>query len=105
MFLNVYFIFMQFIILYFCFFTLLPTDTKYYGEIVNIECFCCCYVCGRHKVRELIDFIQDDERLREERKKSKKNRDKYIGIGGVSQGSSDCEFRCVRCIATYFLPA
>lgn len=31
-------------------------------------------------MRELIDFIQDDERLREERKKAKKNRDKYIGM-------------------------
>ncbi|KAJ8709897.1 hypothetical protein PYW08_009901 [Mythimna loreyi] len=35
----------------------------------------------RHKVRELIDFIQDDEKLREERKKAKKNKDKYIGQG------------------------
>ncbi|CAD0205378.1 unnamed protein product [Chrysodeixis includens] len=34
----------------------------------------------RHKVRELIDFIQDDEKLREERKKAKKNKDKYIGM-------------------------
>lgn len=34
----------------------------------------------RHKVRELIDFIQDDDRLREERKKAKRNRDKYIGM-------------------------
>jgi hypothetical protein len=33
----------------------------------------------RHKVRELIDFIQDDDKLREERKKAKKNKDKYIG--------------------------
>ncbi|KAK6621985.1 hypothetical protein RUM44_001792 [Polyplax serrata] len=34
----------------------------------------------RHKVRELIDFIQDDDRLREERKKAKKNKDKYVGL-------------------------
>ncbi|GBP44127.1 Clathrin interactor 1 [Eumeta japonica] len=34
----------------------------------------------RHKVRELIDFIQDDDKLREERKKAKKNKDKYIGM-------------------------
>lgn len=33
----------------------------------------------RHKVRELIDFIQDDDKLRDERKKAKKNKDKYIG--------------------------
>ncbi|OWR51453.1 hypothetical protein KGM_200545 [Danaus plexippus plexippus] len=32
----------------------------------------------RHKVRELIDFIQDDDKLRDERKKAKKNKDKYI---------------------------
>lgn len=34
----------------------------------------------RHKARELIDFIQDDDRLRDERKKAKKNKDKYIGV-------------------------
>lgn len=34
----------------------------------------------RHKVKELIEFIQDDDRLREERKKAKKNKDKYIGM-------------------------
>ena len=38
----------------------------------------------RIKVKEIIEFIQDDERLREERKKAKKNRDKYVGI------DSDC---------------
>lgn len=31
-------------------------------------------------MRELIDFIQDDDRLREERKKAKKNKDKYFGM-------------------------
>nr|CAH7757265.1 unnamed protein product [Callosobruchus chinensis] len=34
----------------------------------------------RHKVKEMIDFIQDDDRLREERKKAKKNKDKFIGM-------------------------
>lgn len=47
----------------------------------------------RHKVKELIEFIQDDEKLREERKKAKKNKDKYVGmssdaIGGRGFGSS-----------------
>lgn len=47
----------------------------------------------RHKVRELIDFIQDDEKLRDERKKAKKNKDKYIGMssdamGGMRYGGS-----------------
>ncbi|XP_045487002.1 clathrin interactor 1 isoform X2 [Pieris rapae] len=40
----------------------------------------------RHKVRELIDFIQDDEKLREERKKAKKNKDKYIGMSSEATG-------------------
>lgn len=40
----------------------------------------------RHKVRELIDFIQDDEKLREERKKAKKNKDKYIGMSSEAMG-------------------
>ena len=34
----------------------------------------------RHKVKELIELIQDDERLRTERKRAKKNRDKYVGV-------------------------
>lgn len=34
----------------------------------------------RHKVRDLIDFIQDDDKLRDERKKAKKNKDKYVGL-------------------------
>lgn len=37
-------------------------------------------------MRELIDFIQDDERLREERKKAKKNKDKYIGMSSDAVG-------------------
>ncbi|XP_046382811.1 telomere length regulation protein TEL2 homolog isoform X1 [Ischnura elegans] len=40
----------------------------------------------RVKVRELIDFIQDDDRLREERKKAKKNKDKYVGMSSDSLG-------------------
>ncbi|XP_031632874.1 telomere length regulation protein TEL2 homolog [Contarinia nasturtii] len=40
----------------------------------------------RHKVRELIDFIQDDDKLREERKKAKKNKDKYIGMSSDAMG-------------------
>lgn len=40
----------------------------------------------QHKVRELIDFIQDDDKLREERKKAKKNKDKYIGMSSEAMG-------------------
>ncbi|KAF6209130.1 hypothetical protein GE061_014874 [Apolygus lucorum] len=40
----------------------------------------------RHKVKELIDFIQDDDKLREERKKAKKNKDKYIGLSSDAMG-------------------
>ena len=40
----------------------------------------------RHKVRELIDFVQDDDKLREERKKAKKNKDKYIGMSSEAMG-------------------
>ncbi|KAK3095229.1 hypothetical protein FSP39_011892 [Pinctada imbricata] len=36
----------------------------------------------RQKAKEITEFIQDDERLREERKKAKKNRDKYVGMSG-----------------------
>nr|XP_023029112.1 uncharacterized protein LOC111517261 isoform X1 [Leptinotarsa decemlineata] len=40
----------------------------------------------RHKVKEMIDFIQDDDRLREERKKAKKNKDKFIGMSSDTIG-------------------
>ncbi|XP_067007482.2 clathrin interactor 1 isoform X2 [Anabrus simplex] len=40
----------------------------------------------RHKVRELIEFIQDDDKLREERKKAKKNKDKYVGMSSEAMG-------------------
>lgn len=38
----------------------------------------------RHKVKELIDFVQDEYRLREERKRARANRDKYIGLSNES---------------------
>nr|XP_023654462.1 clathrin interactor 1-like [Paramormyrops kingsleyae] len=40
----------------------------------------------RQKVKEMIEFVQDDDRLREERKKAKKNKDKYIGVSSDSMG-------------------
>lgn len=50
--------------------------------------------CGiniRVRVKQLIEFIQNDEALREERKKAKKTRDKYVGVsshGNTSMGFS-----------------
>ncbi|CAJ1058192.1 clathrin interactor 1a isoform X2 [Xyrichtys novacula] len=41
----------------------------------------------RQKVKELVDFVQDDDRLRDERKKAKKNKDKYVGVSSESMGS------------------
>ncbi|XP_072923989.1 clathrin interactor 1a [Hemitrygon akajei] len=40
----------------------------------------------RQKVKEMVEFIQDDDRLREERKKAKRNKDKYIGVSSDSLG-------------------
>jgi hypothetical protein len=42
----------------------------------------------RHKAKEIVDFMQDDDRLREERKKAKVNRDKYVGVGSDTSSSS-----------------
>ncbi|KAI4460465.1 epsin/ent-related [Holotrichia oblita] len=52
----------------------------------------------RHKVKELIDFIQDDDKLREERKKAKKNKDKYIGMSSDMIGST-FKKTCVQLIS------
>ncbi|XP_061558843.1 clathrin interactor 1-like [Phycodurus eques] len=51
----------------------------------------------RQKVKEMVEFVQDDDRLREERKKAKKNKDKYIGVssdsvsGGGGSSKNACE--------------
>lgn len=51
----------------------------------------------RHKVKEMVEFVQDDERLREERKKSKKIKDKYIGVSSDSMGYRRyCKFSVKR---------
>lgn len=61
----------------------------------------------RNKVKEIISLVQDNERLREERKRAKKNRDKYVGMS-----SEDARFQTGRyskcycfcdlpCIATH----
>jgi hypothetical protein len=42
----------------------------------------------RHKVKELVEFVQDDDRIRDERKKAKNNRDKYIGMSNESSSHS-----------------
>ncbi|GAB6021858.1 hypothetical protein CHUAL_006027 [Chamberlinius hualienensis] len=38
----------------------------------------------RQKVKDLIEFIHDDDKLRDERKKAKKTKDKYIGMSSDS---------------------
>ncbi|ESO08160.1 hypothetical protein HELRODRAFT_75202 [Helobdella robusta] len=38
----------------------------------------------RQKVKEILSLIQNDDALREARKKAKKNKDKYVGIVGGS---------------------
>jgi len=41
------------------------------------------YFCTvRQKAKDLIEFVQDDDRVREERRKAKKTKDKYIGMAG-----------------------
>jgi len=37
-------------------------------------------VLVRHKVKELVEFVQNDDRIRDERKRAKANRDKYVGM-------------------------
>ena len=45
-------------------------------------CMFACLLCVhtvRQKVKEIVGFLQDDERLREARKQAKQTRDKYVG--------------------------
>lgn len=73
--------------------------------IVLFSFLCCmCLLCPdengkdqginvRQKVKEMVEFIQDDDRLREERKKAKKNKDKYIGVSSDSMGGGGGSFK------------
>lgn len=55
----------------------------------------------RHKMRDLIEFIQNDDRLREERKKAKKNKDKYIGMSSDTTGGMRSNFDDFRSRENY----
>jgi epsin len=64
-------------------------------DIRSLETFSYCDENGkdqginiRVKAKEIAEFVQDDDRLREERKKAKKNKDKYVGINSSGMGSS-----------------
>lgn len=35
----------------------------------------------RERAKQVIDLLQDDKRIRQEREKAKSNRDKYVGVG------------------------
>ena len=41
------------------------------------------YTTVRQKTKEIIGFLQDDERLREARKVAKQTRDKYVGYSAA----------------------
>lgn len=47
----------------------------------------------RHKVKELIELVQDDDRLKQERKRAKKNRDKYKGVSCEAFSRSYSKFK------------
>ena len=51
----------------------------------------------RHKVKDLVELVQDDERLKQERKRAKKNRDKYRGVSSddFTRKYSKCIIRLV----------
>lgn len=46
----------------------------------------------RHRAKQTIEFLQDDNRLREERKKAKKNKDKYVGVSSGMMASSSSRY-------------
>ena len=45
----------------------------------------------RQKVKEILGFLQDDERLREARKAAKQTRDKYVGYSSEQANSKYSE--------------
>lgn len=68
--------------------------------MLNGVCVCCNAV--RQKVKDLIDMIQDDDRLREERKKAKKNKDKYTGVEGGNRYGGGSSYRYSESLVYFF---
>ena len=54
----------------------------------------------RQKVKEILGFVQDEERLREARKQAKSTRDKYVGYSSeeaTSRYSKNMVTLCSSC--------
>lgn len=54
----------------------------------------------RHKAKDIISFLQDDERLREARKAAKSTRDKYVGYS-----SEEAHGRYSECMSISRVPS
>ena len=53
----------------------------------------------REKAKQIIELLNDNERIRDEREKARRLRDKYVGVG--SEGS---KFACAKCAAETHQP-
>jgi len=62
----------------------------------EVDCCLTCVRAVRQKAKELIEFVQDDDRVRDERRKAKKTKDKYIGMAGESL-SRQCSMSKLSC--------
>jgi len=51
----------------------------------------------RQKAKELVEFAQDDDRVREERRKAKKTKDKYIGMAGETATERQLSMSILGC--------
>lgn len=65
-------------------------------------CMCAsnCYIV-RQKAKEIIGFLQDDERLKDARKQAKQSRDKYVGYSSEEAQYKYSEYLPARGICTY----
>ena len=48
----------------------------------------------RQRAKDLLALVNDDSHLRDERKKAKKNRDKYVGVGSEGKGPRPLIGKC-----------
>ena len=53
------------------------------------------YLLVRQKSKEIISFLQDDERLREARKNARKTRDKFVGISSNDMQNQYSKYMCI----------
>lgn len=63
-------------------------------HLVTVVTIAACVPAVRQKVKDVLSFLADDDRLREARKAARKTRDKYVGYSSESARDKYSKSNC-----------